>query len=106
MFIHFHRSVNTEYLPPKSNRLRLSATVAATFEMPNSLTRARTSCTPCGSFPPRHLDAWGTFAGATQKSRQMAANATNKLSHWRGGGVYRSMLDETQQQSIVTRLNR
>src|SRR3954451_6621980 len=48
----------------------------------------------------------GTFARATQKSRPAAAFQGRKLCHWSRAGVYRSMLDDTQQQSIVTRLNR
>src|SRR5262245_20995495 len=68
-------------------------------------TSVRTSGTPPASIPPRRLRVCGRFAGAQRNHGDFGQFYGRKLSHWSRAGVYRGMLDDTQQQSLVTRLN-
>jgi DNA-binding FrmR family transcriptional regulator len=65
-----------------------------------------TSRTPETQFRPDAVTCCGAFADVTNNRDEFGQFLSRKLCHWSRAGVYRGMLDETQQQSIVTRLNR
>jgi CsoR family transcriptional regulator, copper-sensing transcriptional repressor len=66
----------------------------------------RTSGTPRAPIPPRQFRVCGTFVWQSKNHGDFGRFIEGTLSHWSRAGVYRGMLDDTQQQSLVTRLNR
>jgi DNA-binding FrmR family transcriptional regulator len=87
MFIHFPCDVNAGYQTRRESIAGHPDTPPDQFRPDNSVFVA--------DLPATH-----------QKHHKFWRFSKRKLSHWSRAGVYRGMLDDTQQQSLVTRLNR